>query len=76
MQGDKQVPALLRAKVTATDQMSMQKTIGLKTGYMVLSEFENELGFVTAKVFPSESAAKAYADGEQVIKVDVVRKFD
>lgn len=76
MQGDRQLPALLRAKVTASDQMSMQKTIGLKPGFMVLSEFEGELGVMTAKVFPSESAAKAYAQGELVIKVEVVRKFD
>ena len=76
MQGERQLPALLRAKVTASDQMSMQKTVGLKPGYMVLSEFENELGNVVAKVFPSESAAKAYAQGEPIIKVEVIRKFD
>lgn len=76
MQGDRQVPALLKAKVTATDQMSLQKVVGLKVAYMVLSEFENELSVVTAKVFPSESAAKSYADGEQVIKVEIIRKFD
>ena len=68
--------ALLKAKVTATDQMSIQKTVGLKVGYMVLSEFENELGVVTAKVFSSESTARSYADGEQVIEVEVIRKFD
>lgn len=73
--GERQVPALLRAKVDAADQVSIQKTVGLKTGYMVLSEFENELGVMTAKVYPRESAAKATAAGQQVIEVEVVRKF-
>lgn len=74
--GDRQVPALLRLKVNASDEMSIKKTVGLKVGFMVLSEFEGELGAVTAKVFPSESAAKSYSGGEEIIKVDVVRKFD
>ena len=74
--GVRQVPALLRAKVDAADQVSIQKTIGLKTGYMVLSEFENELGVMTAKVYPRESAAKASSAGQQIIKVEVVRKFE
>ena len=76
MQGDRQVPALLRARVTATDEMSIQKTAGLKVGYMVLNEFERECGAVTTKVFPSESACKAYAQGQQIIKVEIVRKFE
>lgn len=76
MQGEKQVPALLRAKVDAVDKMSMVKTVGLKSGYMVQSEFENELGAMTAKVFPTESSAKAYAQGQPIIRVDVIRKFD
>jgi hypothetical protein len=76
MQGERKVPALLRAKVTASDQMSMQLTPGLKTGYMVLNEFVQELGNITSKVFPSESAAKSYAQGQDIIKVDVIRKFD
>jgi hypothetical protein len=75
MQGVKQVPALLKAKVSLEDQVSVTKTIGMKTGYMVLSEFETELGYVTAKVFPKESSAKAYAQDQQIIEVDVIRKF-
>lgn len=76
MQGDRQVPALLRAKVTTQDNVSVSKVVGLKTGYMVLNEFEMELGNVVAKVFPNESAAKTYGQGQQVVKVEVVRKFD
>lgn len=68
--------AQLTAKVNVTDQMTIQKTVGLKAGYMVLSEFENELGVMTARVFASESAAKTYSGGEQLIKVEVIRKFD
>ena len=75
MQGVKQVPSLLKARVSIDDQISVTKTIGMKTGYMVLSEFENELGHVTAKVFPKESSAKAYAQDQQIIEVDIIRKF-
>jgi hypothetical protein len=74
--GEKQVPALLRVKVDTSDKVSINKTVGLKTGYMVLNEFEQELGTITSKVFPSESSAKAYGAGQEIIKVDVIRKFD
>jgi hypothetical protein len=74
--GEKQVPALLRVKVDASDKVSINKTVGLKIGYMVLNEFEQELGTITSKVFPSESSAKAYGAGQEIIKVDVIRKFD
>lgn len=73
--GERQVPALLRAKVDATDQVSINKTTGMQTGYMILSEFENELGSMTAKVYPRESAAKASAQGQTIIKVSVIREF-
>lgn len=73
--GERQVPALLRAKVNAEDNVSISKTVGMKTGYMVLSEFEQELGFTTAKIFPRESSCIAYAQGQEIIEVDVVRKF-
>ena len=43
---------------------------------MVLNEFERECGAVTTKVFPSESACKAYAQGQDIIKVEIVRKFE
>lgn len=70
------MPALLRAKVTMSDDVSMSKVPGLKPGYMVLDEFERELGAMTAKIFPTESACKTYAQGQRVIRVDVIRKFD
>ena len=74
--GDRELPALLRAKVNAEDSMSVKKMVGLKVAYMVLSEFEGELGAVTVKIFPNESSARSYAQGQDVIKVDVIRKFD
>lgn len=67
--------ALLRAKVTCDDRVDITKTVGMQYGYMVLSEFENQLGRSVAKIFPSESTAKAYAGGQQIIKVSVVREF-
>lgn len=73
--GERQVPALLRAKVETADSVSITKTIGMKTGYMILSEFEQDLGAVTAKVYPKESSAKASAQGQQIIKVNVIREF-
>lgn len=75
MQGDKPVAALLRAKVNTEDTVSMKLTVGMKHGYMILSEFENELGAMTAKVYPRESAAKASSNGQQIIKVNVIREF-
>ena len=74
--GERQVPALLRAKVDTTDQVSMKLSPGMKTGYMILSEFENELGDITSKVYPRESAAKASSSGQSIIKVNVVRVFE
>lgn len=73
--GERQVPALLKAKVDTSDHVSITKTIGMKTGYMILSEFEGELGNVTAKVYPKESSAKASAQGQEIIKVNVIREF-
>jgi hypothetical protein len=75
MQGDKPVAALLRAKVEPSDSVSMKLTVGMKSGYMILSEFENELGTMTAKVYPRESAAKASSSGQEIIKVNVIRDF-
>jgi hypothetical protein len=75
MQGDKPVAALLRAKVEPSDNVSMKLTVGMKSGYMILSEFENELGAMTAKVYPRESAAKASSSGQEIIKVNVIRDF-
>lgn len=74
--GERQVPALLKAKVDTSDNASFKLSPGMKTGYMVLSEFEDELGNITSKVYPRESSAKASANGQQIIKVDVVRVFE
>jgi hypothetical protein len=75
MNGDKPVAALLRAKVETTDDVSIKLSPGMKSGYMILSEFENELGNMTSKVYPRESAAKASSSGQQIIKVSVLREF-
>lgn len=74
--GERQVPALLRAKVSTSDNTSVKLSPGMKTGYMVLSEFEDELGNITSKVYSRESSAKASADGQQIIKVNVIRVFE
>lgn len=72
---ERQVPALLKAKVTPTDEVTTTLIKGLQKGFMILSEFENEMPHVVVKVFPKESSAKAYAGDQQIIKVNVVRDF-
>lgn len=69
-----QVPALLKAKVVTDDKLTIQKVVTLKTGYMVMGEFENNVGYISTHVFPTKSAAIAYANGAQIIEVDIVRK--
>lgn len=69
--GERKVPALLRAKVSADDSVSLTLTRGMKTGYMVKGEFDSELGNVTAKIFPTESVARSYSQGQEIIKVDI-----
>lgn len=69
-----QVPALLKAKVTTDDNLIIEKVVTAKTGYMVVSEFEDKLGFISTQVFPTKSAAVAYASGSQIIEVEVIRK--
>ena len=73
---ERQVPALFKAKVNADDEVAIKLTPGKKTGYMVLSEFEQDIDFTVVKVYPRESAAKASSDGQQVIKVDLIRIFE
>ena len=73
---ERQVPALFKAKVDMSDEVGMKLTPGKKTGYMILSEFENDIDFTTVKIFPRESAAKSSANGDKIIKVDVVRVFE
>jgi hypothetical protein len=72
---ERKVPALLKAKVSTTDEVTMTLMKGIQKGYMVLSEFENDMTYTVVKVFPKESSAKAYAGDQQIIKVDVVRDF-
>lgn len=68
--------ALLRAKVTTSDSISIKKTTTYKIAYMTLSEFENDYGQAVVKLFSDEFSAKAYADGEQVIEVQITRKMN
>lgn len=67
----RQVPALLKAKVTTTDEVSVTLIPGARTGYMVRDEFISEVGKITSKIFPNESTAKSYAQGAEVIPVEV-----
>jgi hypothetical protein len=68
------VAALLKNKIAIQDHIEIQKTTGLYKGYMLLSEF-NLLDRVTGKVFASESVARSYAQGDEIIEVEVVRIF-
>ena len=75
MTGGKPVAALLRAKVDASDQISITKTTTLKEGYMLITDFENCMGLATVKVFPTEASARASGAGERVLKVKVEREL-
>lgn len=66
--------ALLRNKVATEDHIEITKTTGLQVGYMLLSEY-NLLDKVTGKVFTSESVAKSYAQGDEIVEVQVIRIF-
>lgn len=69
--GERKVPALLKARVTANDSISLSLQKGMQVGYMVKNEFDGELGKIACKIFPTESSAKAYAKDQEVIKVNV-----
>jgi hypothetical protein len=71
---EEKVAALLKGKVFANDNVEVQKTIGLQRGYMLLSEY-NLMHKIACKIFPSESVAKSYAQGDEIIEVEIVRKF-
>lgn len=66
--------ALLKGKVITNDTVEVQKTIGLQRGYMLLSEY-NLMHKMACKVFPTESVARSYAQGDEIIEVEIVRKF-
>ncbi len=66
--------ALLNNKIAIQDNIEIQKTTGLYKCYMLLSEF-NLLDRMTGKVFTSESVAQSYAQGDEIIEVEVIRKF-
>lgn len=68
--------AFAREFLSTNDTVSVSLTPGLRTAYMVQSEFEKDLQGMTCKVFASESVAKTYAAGQPVIKVEIVRKFE
>lgn len=71
MEGAKQVPALFKSTVGATDTISIQKIVTLKEGWMIKSDFEKSMGYVAVKIFPTKSAATASANGEEIISVNV-----
>jgi hypothetical protein len=73
MNGAKPVAALLRSNAATSDEFSITKVTTLKEGYMTITEFENQLGYQTVKIFPNESAAISYAAGERILKVKVER---
>lgn len=71
--GEKQVPALLRARVDAGDTFAITKFASERIGYVILSDFEDKVGFITSKVYPREDAAIADSNGGQIIKVKLIR---
>ena len=71
MEGEKQVPALFKSNVGASDTISIQKITTLKSGWMIKSDFDKSLGYVAAKIFPTKSAAIASANGEDIIFVEI-----
>lgn len=75
MNGDKPLAALFRSPAGTSDQMSISLVTTLKEGYMTITEFENMLGNHTVKVFPNESSARAYAQGQRILKVKVEREL-
>jgi hypothetical protein len=42
---------------------------------MLISDYENSMGYITVKVFPTESSAKASSNGERILKVKVEREL-
>ena len=75
MIGGREVPALLRARVDTSDKINIVKTTTIKEGYMLISDYENSMGYITVKVFPTESSAKAASNGERILKVKVEREL-
>jgi hypothetical protein len=71
MEGEKQVPALFRSSVGASDSISIQKITTLKEGWMIKSDFDKGLGYVAVKIFPTKSSATASAHGEEIISVNI-----
>lgn len=75
MTGGKQVPALFKDFGGTTDQMSISKVTTVKEGYMLITDFENCMERTVAKVFPTESSARASSPNERVLKVKVEREL-
>jgi hypothetical protein len=75
MSGGREVPALLRSVTNTQDEIMITKVTTVKEGYMLISDFESNIGVRTAKVFPSESAAHASSYGERILKVKIEREL-
>lgn len=67
--------ALFKSKTDVADHISIMKVTTLKECFMIKSDFEDELGFVVAKVYPTEASAIAASNGKTVIKVILTRDF-
>lgn len=68
--------ALFKSKTDMSDRISIMKVTTLKECFMLKSDFEDELGFVVAKVYPTKASAIAAAEGKAVIKVTLTRDFE
>lgn len=68
---ERKVPALFKSKASFEENVSVSLVPGARSGFMVKDEFIDEVGKITSKIFPSESTAKSYAAGREVIPVEV-----
>lgn len=68
---ERKVPALFKSKASFEENVSVSLVPGVRSGFMVKDEYIDEVGKMTSKIFPTESTAKSYASGREVIPVEV-----
>jgi hypothetical protein len=75
MTGGKPVAALLRDFSKSSDEMTLTKVTTIKEGYMLITDYENCLGNMAVRIYPSEVAARSSSPNERVLKVKVEREL-
>ena len=66
----------IKERIGAKDAVAIKKTVGLQTAYMILEDYENAVPNRLTQVFPNEDTAKAYSRGKELVKVEIIRKFE